>query len=243
MFENLKTDNTIKSDADIIGGYSVLDTNCYDFTIELAYVDTSRGGAMSFNLHLKDTMGNTLRNTQWMTSGTAKGGNNFYIDKQSGEKRYLPGFTQANNICLLACGKEISDLSTDDKVINLYDFKQRKEVPVTKQVITSLLNEQITVGVIRQTVDKTANTGTPEQPVYAPTGEVRDENEIDKCFRTSDGLTVNEVKAEATEATFKQKWLDKNKGITRNKAKGASPVGAVTGVPTPVAPQTSLFAK
>ena len=72
--------------------------------------------------------------------------------------------------------------------------------------------------------------------------KVKEENEIDKVFRASDGLTVTEVLAEATEPVFKNTWSEKNTGVTRNKAKGAGANASVAGAPTP-APTTSLFAK
>lgn len=235
MFDNLKTDASIEAEKDVLGGFGILDTDAYQFAIDMAYIDTADSGAMSLNLSLKTQDGATLRQTLWMTSGKAKGCKNYYVT-QNGDKRYLPGFNQANAICLLTVGKEISDVGAEEKVIKLYDYEQKKEVPQTKQVLVELLGKEVTIGVIRQVVDKTAKA---DDGSYKPTGETREENEIDKIFRTSDHMTVNEIKAEETEAHFYDKWVDKNKGVTRNRAKGAKP-GAGKAAET-ASPAKSLF--
>ena len=226
MFDNLKTDKSIQASGDVIGGFSILDSNTYDFTIEMAYIDFSKKtNAMSVNLHLKGANGEQLRNQQWVASGDAKGNKNYYIDKKDGKtKHYLPGFTTINDICLLAVGKELAEVDMEDKMLKLYDFDAKKEVPVTKKVLTGLLQANITLGIIKETVDKTAIN---DQGNYVPTGETRDQNDIDKAFRFSDSLTTTEVLAEVTEGTFLAKWMGKNQFITANRAKGAAtPTGA-----------------
>ena len=240
LLANLKTDSSIQEDKDVLGGGGILESNAYDLVVDLAYLDTSKGGAISFNLVLKGSNGESLKQTLWMTSGTAKGTKNYYEDSQ-GNKKYLPGFLQANNLCLLAVGKEISELEPEDKTIKLYDYEAKKEVPTSKQVLTELLNEPITVGVIKQTVDKNAKDSAGN---YVPTGETREENEIDKMFRTSDKMTVAEIKAQADSSEFYEKWVEKNKGKTRNKAKGAEGNSGVPTASTGKAPEPtkSLFA-
>jgi len=229
MLEHLKTDTTIENDDDFIGG-GLLDSGIYDFVVDMAYFDKSQGGANSLTLHLKTAKGQSMRTTLWMTSGTAKGGKNYYEDKKTGKRRYLPGFNQANAICMLGINKEIANVTPEDKVINIYDFDAKKELPKTKQVLTELLGAQITCGVVLQTIDKNVKNA---QGIYVPDGTTRDENEIDKCFRTSDGMTVAELRGGETEPVFKEKWAAKNTGVTRNKAKGAKPA-SVTGTGAPV---------
>lgn len=241
MLDNLKTDASIEDDKDILGGGGVLDTDLYDMVIEVAFLGTSKGGATSLSLHCKDANGRTFRNNLWITSGTAKGCKNYYIDSKD-NKRYLPGFNVANAVTLLSLGKEISELTTEEKTLNLYDFEQKKEVPQQKDVIVDLTGAEITLGIMREIVDKTQQN---DQGAYVPTGETREQNEIDKVFRTSDGFTVAEIKAEAPKAEFKNKWLEKNQGNIRNKAKGVQPGNAPAAATAAqgAAPATSLFAK
>lgn len=239
MLDHLKTDKGIENDDDFIGG-GLLDSGVYDFVVDMAYFDKSQGGANSLTLHLKTAKGQSMRTTLWITSGTAKGGHNYYEDKKTGKRRYLPGFNQANAICMLGINKEIADVIVEDKTIKVYDFDEKKEMPKSKEVLTELLGAQITCGIVLQTVDKNVKNA---QGVYVPSGDTRDENEIDKCFRTSDGMTVAELRGDETEPAFKEKWLAKNEGVTRMKAKGAK-AATQTGAPasTGGAPETaSIF--
>lgn len=241
MLDNLKTDNSVKEDEDVLGGFGAIDSNVYDFTIDMAYMDKSEGGAISVNLSLKNSIGQGMRQTLWVTSGKAKGCKNYYETKQ-GEKRYLPGFSVANAMSLLSVGKDLSDLEPQEKVIKLYDFKEKKDTPQTKQVLVELLGKEITLGVIKQIVDKNAKN---DAGVYAPTGETRTENEIDKVFRTRDHMTVSEIRAEFEEAVFYGKWAEKNAGTVRDKSTGqagatAGASAATTGAA--VEPKKSLFA-
>lgn len=228
MLENLKSDKSIDNESDMLGGNRVLESDAYEMAIEMAYTDKSAGGAMSLNLNFKGKNGETLRQTLWMTSGTAKGGNNFYLDK-SGKKQYLPGFNQANSLCLLTVGKEISELSTETKTLNLYDFKLKKEVPTQKEVVMALIGQSVKLGVMKQIVDKTAKNDAGE---YVPTGETREENDINKIFRAKDGLTSAEIRAEETEPKFLTRWLEKNKDLVLNKAKGATENTGTADTPT-----------
>lgn len=242
MLDRLNSDETIVEEADTLGGGStVLESDAYDLNIDLAYLSESKGGALSLVVDFKGKNKEKLTQVFWMTSGTAKGGKNYYIDKKSGDKRYLPGFSAANSLCRLVVGKEIGSLNTQKKVINKWNYDLKKMAPTEVDMFMDLLGLPVTVGVIKQVVDKTAITpgGT-----YEPTGETREENEVDKFFRTLDKLTATEIKAGATEASFFDSWVEKNKGVTRNKAKGAGANAPLsTGNNTSVQqPTESLFA-
>jgi len=243
MFDNLKTDENIAGDSDRLGGGYILESDAYNFVVDMAYMDESKGGAMSLNLSLKTQAGDLLKQTFWLTGGRAKGQNNYYIDKTTGDKHYLPGFNQANNICLLSIGKSIADVGHETKSVNVYNPELKKEAPTAKEVLTELIGAQITLGVVKQIVDKTTKNANDQ---YVPTGETREENEVDKAFRTKDGLTAAEIRAGATDAEFLKAWTEKNKGVTRNKAKGvaagnASPISAASTSAAPAAGGDSLF--
>lgn len=240
MFDNLKTDDAIAHEGDYLGGSRILDTDAYTLAIDVAYLDVSKGGANSVNVVLKSQDGKLVRQQWWVTSGTAKGCKNYY--EKDGKKSYLPGFSAANNFALLAVGEELSTLAerSEEKVLNLYDFEARKEVPTKKKVLTGLLGAEITVGVERQKVDKTAKN---DAGAYVPTGETREQNEIVKSFRAKDGLTATEIRAGETEAVFLSKWVDQNKGNIRDLSTGEAAVeaGAQAGAPAAVTETKSLF--
>jgi hypothetical protein len=220
FLDNLKTTKDIGNETNSLGGGGgILESGAYDMTIETAYFDTSPGGAISLNLLLKGFNGGSLKQTIYVTSGTAKGCNNFYLDKRTGEKKYLPGFNTANSICLLATGEEISAQEIETKTLMIYDYESSKEIPQQKEVVMTLLGQDITLGVKKVIENKTAkddHTGT-----YLPVagGVTRTLNEIDKVFRASDRMTTPEIRDEATEAAFYDAWVAKNTGVDRDKSK------------------------
>lgn len=245
LLKNLETKAGVEGEKDILGGGGALESGLYDLTIKVAYVTTSGGGALALNT-VFDYNGKEVRQQFWMTSGTAKGGKNTYIDKRTGKEQYLPGFLTANSLALLTVGKEISQLDLEEKTIKLYDFDAKGEVPTKVQVFTELTGQTITAGVQKQTVDKNIDSGQVDehgQKIYVPSGETRDINEVVKFFRTDDGLTVPEIEAQVTEAKFKNDWDGKYTGKTINKAKGSKD-GVTAGAPsTGAKPTKSLFAK
>lgn len=244
ILANLTTDSSIANEKDSIGGSRAIETGIYTFTIQHAYIGKSTGGAISLNLNLKTEDNKELKQQLWMTSGTAKGGKNFYTDK-NGDKQYLPGFLMANSLCLLTVGKEISELDTEQKVIPLYNADAKAEVPTKVDMLMDLIGKEITAAVFKQTVDKTKKNESTG--AYEPTGETREENEIDKFFRASDKKTTAEIRAQAEEASFIHTWEKKYAGQTRDKSNGASSANGTAGAPkaasgTTSKPTTSLFA-
>lgn len=243
LLSNLTTDQSIANEADNIGGSRVIDSGIYKATITHAYVTKSAGGAVGMTTLLKTEDGKDIRQTFWMTSGTAKGCKNYYEDK-NGDKQYLPGFIQANSLCLLTLGQEISSLETEQKVIPVYNVEAKSEVPTKVDMLMDLVGKDVVVAVMKQTVDKTKKNDSTG--LYEPTGETREENEVDKFFRARDRMTTAEIRAQAEEATFVNTWAEKWTGKVRNKSKGAA-AGTATkgtaGLPsTSKKPTTSLFA-
>lgn len=236
----LATDNSIEVEKDSVGSSGPLDSALYSSTVAMAYVEQSKGGAMGLNLTLKTDAGREVRQTLWMTSGREKGQKNYY--EKDGTKHYLPGFNLANSLCLLTVAKEISQLETEKKVVKLYNFDTKSEVPTQVDCLTDLIGKEIIAGILRQTVDKNVKN---DAGAYVPTGETREENEIDKFFRARDKMTTAEIRAQAEEPAFYAAWDAKWTGVTRNKAKGAGANGTA-GAPKLATnngkPTSSLFA-
>lgn len=240
LLNNIATDNNLAEDKDSLGGGGLLETNVYDFEITMAYLTQSQNGAVALNLHLKSDEGRETRQQIYFTSGKAKGCRTYY--EKDGEKRPLPGFTLAESLCLLTVGQGIVSVPTEEKTIKLYNFDAEAEVPTKVEVLMDLLGKRIKAGVFKQIVDKNAKG---DDGVYRPTGETREENEIDKFFRDRDGMTVAEIKAEATEASFIEAWRTKWAGKTRDRAsKAAGTAGApkaAGAAPASRKPSQSLF--
>jgi hypothetical protein len=246
LLSTLSTDSTIKADVDAVSSdYSALESGIYPATVTMAFIQKAESGALGLNLTMKTDAGRELRQTLWMSSGTAKGGKNYY--EKDGERFYLPGFNHANALCLLTLGKEISAMDTEVKVISQYSKEAKAEVPTKVDAVTDLLGQEILVALIKQTVDKTRKNESTG--MYDATGETKDENEIDKLFRAKDRLTTTEILGKATEPGFINAWEAKWAGKTKMKAKNAGKpamgsVGGAFGTPanTTKKPATSLFA-
>ena len=238
----LVTTDDIAGETDSVGGGGPVPSGLYTSTITLAYLTTAKSEALGLVLHAKTESGQEIRQTVWMTSGKEKGGKNYY--EKDGKKTYLPGFLMANSIALLTCGKEIGELDTEEKVVKLYSYDAKAEVPTKVQVFTDLIGKEIILGVIKQTVDKNVKN---DAGMYVASGETRDENELDKAFRASDRKTTAEIRAEG-EAVFIDTWAAKWTDNTRNRAKGVAAgggkpgaPGAKPGAPGAGKPKSSLF--
>lgn len=244
LLSTLTSDTSIQQEKDTLGnGSYILDSDAYTLRIMLAYITKANSGAMGLVLHTSPDGGKrTLRETLWLTSGTAKGCKNYFEDK-NGEKRYLPGFAVANAIAVLTLNKEISQLETEEKVINLYNKEAGKEIPTKANVITELLNQEFIGGVLKQLSDKNVQDATG---AYVPSGETREENVLDKVFN-ADGLTLAELRAGKTEGEFLAKWKEKWVGqINDRSTKGVAgvagkPAAGASSAPAANKPTPSLF--
>jgi hypothetical protein len=239
LLASLATDDTIENEKDSAGSM-LFDSDCYPMTVSTAFIQKSDGGALGLNVTFKAEDGRQLKQMFWMTSGTAKGCKNYY--EKDGEKKYLPGFLQANALALLTVGREIASLDTEVKVVKQWNRDAKAEIPTKVDMLMDLLEQPVIVGVVKQTVDKTEKSA---DGTYVPTGETRDENEVDKLFRAKDKKTTAEIRAEADEAEFINKWISKWKGQVKNKAKGAQGTAGVPKTKSSAAatkkPSTSLF--
>ena len=238
LLANLTTDASIEDEKDTVGGGGVLESGLYNATVTLAYLSTAASGATGLVLQFKTEDDKVIRSTQWVVSGTAKGCKNYY--ERDGKKNYLPGFLLANSLAKLATGKEISELDTDEKVINVYNAEAKAEVPTKVPMLTELLGKSITIGLLKQIADKNAK-GDDGQ--YHPTGETREENEIDKFFHAESKLTTTEIKAGALTPVFIETWSTKWTDVTRDrstKTSGTAGAPKAKGAAS-TKPATSLF--
>lgn len=240
MLAKLKTDASIQNETDNVGGSRAIESGIMEVKIALAYINSAETGALSVNFVFTGPNKEELKQTFWVASGTAKGGKNTYKDK-NGEEKYLPGFLAANSVALLSVGKELSELDTEEKVINLYSPTAKAEVPTKVQCITELHGQEITAGIIKQIVDKTKKD---DNGIYQPTGETREENEVDKFFRSKDHMTTAEIRAGAEAPAFYETWKAKWTGVTRDKSfKDAAGKSGAPKAGSPIAgkPKSSLF--
>lgn len=233
LFKNLASDDSIQNEVDTLGGGGAVESGLYDLKIKNAYVKMADSEAMSIVLVLVDPKTKKeLRFQEYVTSGKEKGCKNYY--EKNGEKHYLPGYNNINAVTLLTVGKELHEMQTEEKLVPQWDNVAKKEVPQKAQVLVDLVNEDITLGILQVLENKTKwNEATKKREVLP---ETRTVNQLDKVFRSTDHLTVAEVRARATEPKFYGQWGDKNTGNTRDKtttptAGASASNGAVAGKP------------
>ena len=169
IFKKVQKSVNAAEEKDVLGGgYSLLETDIYPFKVEAAYVTTAQSGAMAVALQL-NINGQNHRETIYFTN---RSGQTFYVDKKTNDERNLPGFGLLNSMCLLTVGKELLELDSEERVINVYNRDANGEVPTKVDMLTDLLGEEGYVAIVKQTVDKTAKA---DDGSYQPTGETREE--------------------------------------------------------------------
>lgn len=246
MFGNLSTEGAEKAGDVLGGGRVVFETDAYEAKIKMAYVGKSQSSdAQGINLILDIGGQEFSPRAIYITN---RNGENFYKDKNDGSKKLLPGFEQIDELCLVTTGQELSEQDVQEKTIEIYNFDEKKMVPTNMPVLVDLIGKDVIVCIEKQNIDKTKKEGD----AYVPTGETVDVNEIAKFVHLESRMTVTEAREELDEPVFLDKWVEKNKGNTRQRAKGAQGKsgapgrsGGSNGAPAPGAgkPKTSLFGK
>jgi hypothetical protein len=244
LFGNLNNDGLEESQDRLGGGFQPRSTDIYNMEIVLFYAGQSKEGAKSITIHAKDSTG-LYRETIYITN---KKGENFFLNRDDNSKKVpLPGFTTIDDICLAATGFPLASQEFTEKVFNLYDFDQKKEVPTKVMVALEVMGKTVSLGIQKVLEDKTAkNASTGE---YEPTGESKETNSIAKVFHTESKVTMAEAR-EGKEAAFWDNWLERNKDQTYDKRKDKSGNGKPAAKAPPqaggagaAAPRASLFGK
>lgn len=245
LFKNLTNDGLEKSEDRLGGGFAAKESDIYHGKIKFAYATKSSGGAMGIVLSVALADNTEYRETLWITN---KKGENFFLNKQDPTKKVpLPGFTVVDDICLVACEKPLSDMDSEEKTINVYDFEAKRELPKSVDMLVELIGKDVALAIVKETVNKQAkNEATGE---YEPTNETREQNVITKVFEPNSKFTVAEAREGADAPAFYDAWLERNKGKTIDRtAKTGSASGAPGQAPAAnasagAAPKKSLFGK
>lgn len=227
----------VAGEKDTLGGFRVHDSGVYDFTISAAYAGKSAGGAKSMTFVGKLDNGSDFSFTEWVTSGTAKGGKSFTVNDQ-GEAQYLPGYNRANAICMLLLEKGLDGLTWETKIIKKYSKEAQGDVNTEVPMAVELLGKTISLGIQKQIVNKQKQNQTTQK--WEDINEKRETNEVDKIFQAGSRRTLQEALAKQQQGEFVVKWLEANKE-PRNRYKevaGQPSSGAPGGNDKPT---TSLF--
>lgn len=208
MFSNAASDLAgSEKEKDILGGRSLLPTDVYDGNIVVAYITTSSGGARAFNF-VFNVNDKTIRETIYVTN--KQGGVTYTKD---GKKYPLPGYSLVNALTKLTIGKEIPQLTFENKLVKIYNFELKKDVPTEVPVAVELVGEAVTLGIEQVRENKQAKDQAGN---YVDTAEIRESNAVTRVFHTKTGQTAAEYDAQAP-AEFKGLWLKEFKGKVRDK--------------------------
>lgn len=226
LFKNL-TSQGLEETQDRLGGGGAVETDIYSGRIKVAYAGESKRGAKNVTILVALEGGREYRETVYITNAK---GENFFLNKQDNSKKVpLPGFTVIDDICLCTTGAPLADQDVEEKTVKVYDFDAKAEIPKSVPVLVGLIDQPISLGIVKSIEDKSKDDGNGN---YVPTGETREVNTIDKVFHTETRMTTVEARNGADEAGFWDAWLKKNKGQTRDKtSKEAAGQGGAAGAP------------
>lgn len=242
LFQNFDTQGMEQSQ-DRLGGYQIYESDIYSGTIKALYGGKAESGALSVTLVLAMDGGQEYSETIYVSDKTGKP---HYT--KDGKKMPLPGFTLVNELCVVACEKELGSMLEEEKILNIWDKDAKKQLPKAVRMLTEALGKRVSLGILRVKENKSEKDANN---VYQPTLEVREKNAIDKVFHPTLKITVNEAREKKLEGGFWDGWLKKNKGQIRDRRElkddGVPPSGGApkAGPPaaTGAAPRTSLFGK
>jgi hypothetical protein len=245
VFGNLTTNGLEETQDRLGGGFRPLESGAYTGKIKLAYAGkAASSNAQSVTIVLAHA-GGEYRETFWITN---KEGKNYY--ERDGKKNALPGFSIVDDLCVVTTNKGLAQQGAEDKVVNLYDFDQKKEVPTSVPMLVELIGKEVTFGIRKELRNKQAKDGNG---VYQDTAEEREENVTDKIFHYPSNLTVVEAKKGIQTPTFYGAWVERNKEQTRDRrtikdgaggsqnGRAGRPMGAPPKADDSAAKATSLF--
>ena len=235
IFE-IAADVEVSEVKDTLGGFQCHETGLYAGVLKTAYIDRFASGSVYINavFELTDDKGTTFKHTERETIWSANTQGNFYIDKKTGKKKLLIGFSKMDNLFKLLSGKSMQELSVsggvENKVHKVYNKEASKEMPTELATFTAITESPVCVALVKQIENKQTKQGN----AWVDSAETREVNFVDRIFN-GDRKTLLEVQ-NSTPAAFADEWLKANEGKTRDKSKK---VAAQSGMPT-AAPTASL---
>lgn len=252
LFDGVHSSATVQPEADRVKGAKkeALTSDIYNFLVKYAYATKSKGGAMGINIVLEAPAPEKreIKITEWVTSGDAKGNKTYYEKEKKdangsivGKEQFsLPGFTLVDGLCQIAIGKSLLQCASEKRVIKLYNYDTKSEVPTEVDMLVELVGKPVSAAVLNQIQDKTAKSAQTGE--YEPTGQVYTTNVVDKFLHPNDRRTAAEIAANIPPA-FAEAWLAKWKGQVDDQSTEVKGAG-LKGAPVPSgdsAPKASLF--
>lgn len=218
-----------QEEKDTLGGFKVWDSGLYPMTVKTAFLDDYKGGSKNITVVLEDADGNTYTEQECVWSANTKGP--FYIDKKTGKKKALIGFSKMDSLAKLLTGKSLNQSDYETKVHELYSAEAKAKVPTPRPTLVEWAGKTVYVGILKKQENKQVKGGIVDgKQQYVATAEIRETNEISKWF-DENKCTLLEKEA-GKPATFADDWEKANAGKVidkTDKSIKAGPVGAAGG--------------
>lgn len=222
-----------EKEKDVLGGRQLFPTGVYEGTLDVAYASKSSGGATAINL-VVDIGGKKHKDTIYVSN--KQGGFTFQKD---GKKYPLPGFSLINALSKLVAGKELHELTFEKKLVKIWNYEKKAEVPTEVEVAMELVSQPVKFGIEIHRENKNVKDQTG---AYVPTAEIREFNVITRVFHPTTGQTAAEYNAQAP-AEFMALWAKEMTGKVIDKTTKGSVAPAASGgtAATPAGGKPSLF--
>lgn len=222
-FNKLANTEELAEQTDSVGGRYFFPSDIYDAIISCIYLQQAKSGAMAAVVDFKID-GKDYRETMYFTN---KNGENFYTAKD-GTKQGLPSWNLLDAMSTLSIGKGFMAAlgSREEKVVKVYNYDAKQELPTNVPVIMDLIGAKIKLGIIHKIVNKREQTASGE---WIEVDDTKEENELSAVFHPDTLKTFAETKKNA-DAKFHETWLAKYKtGAPYDRSKKTGNAPSVSG--------------
>lgn len=231
---------------DIVGGYTLPESDIYDATIKQVYIKKTDSGAVGFHISAvikdverkfvlypaiakKDANGVPLRNPDNSIQVT-----NTRVTRE-GTEVYLDAFLIADSLARIVFGKPLAHLSTDVMYIEEKDKQTKQPVQVQVAGYKDFTGKEVKLVLQRSVKNKQAKNERTGK--WENTNEKTQEIELVKILRKDDMLTINEIDAGATAAAYAEEWLKTWKGKDKNNYKPVAGSAVASGTSSAQVPE------
>jgi hypothetical protein len=208
MFDNMGTEQHEEKARDFVG-YTPHETDLYKAKVKLAYLSIAKSGARSIVFEFDLGNDKILKSNQLISN---KKGENFFINKKTQKKAPLAGFTVVDNLCFFATGQGLKGQRTEEKMLKLYNFELKKDVPTNVHVLVDLIDKEVGLAVWKTLENKQVE----QNGEWVDTSEERTVNDIEKVLHPTNAATYQEFE-EKKDPTWAANWAKRNRGQLRDK--------------------------
>lgn len=204
----------VESGGDTLGGFKVWASDAYEAVVKALYFGAAKSGAQFAGIHLTID-GKEYREQVYFTN---KAGDTFYVDKNSGKKKELPGYQLVNELCLMTTSIPLLDESQtiEEKILKLYDPDSKAETNQSVPCATDVIGKPIIAGIMHKIANKQEKG---DDGNYHDINEKREYNELNKFFHAETQGTATEYQKDLKIGDFFEAWVNENKGKEVNTFK------------------------